>query len=159
MKHFFNYVEFIFLHFTQLSATRKAKSSHYQLPAAASEVIQALGLEGMSSEESEGEVGSKNRRYFVKMLPWRAPSLTAWLYQLDALPAPSGRGLSSRIYHKRNRVVGERLSKTRQPPPGMPSTFYCQSWLASRTTTSQVRLMISLQLICLPHIPLPRALA
>jgi hypothetical protein len=113
----------------------------------------------MSSEESEGEVGALHRRYHVKELPWRAPELTSWLHQVDLLPMGRKAGVSSQERDRRYRILGEKrlISTTRQPPTGLPSSFYREEWLGSRPQWMQTSLEISKTDCPLPLLPVSRS--
>ncbi|PVF91139.1 hypothetical protein CPB86DRAFT_854736 [Serendipita vermifera] len=133
-------------------SSRKQLLLRHQFPTAATSILEELGVEGMSSEESEGEIGSKNRRYFVKVLPWRSEALTTWLHQIDRLPAPR-RGKGTRQYTRRTRILNRPLpvSKNRTIPTGLPRAFYREEWIASASKSALARLEVSEE-----NIPIPR---
>ena len=47
--------------------------------------LEQLGPNGMSSNESNHEVGNRELIYFILTKPWRDKSVTAWLCVLDIL--------------------------------------------------------------------------
>lgn len=48
-------------------------------------LVDALGVQGMSSDESDHETGQGQATYFIKKVPWRAALLHTWLRELDSL--------------------------------------------------------------------------
>lgn len=138
----------------QLLNTRKRRLKGAHLSGDALEILMLLGEGGMSSEDSEGVPGCPDRRYFVKQLPWRAPSLTAWLHQIDSLPLIYARHYFSRTYQERARIPSQLLSTNCQPPSGLPVSFYCEEWLASRSEWVLAKLRIMGQRLLLPTISL-----
>jgi hypothetical protein len=132
----------ILIHFVQLFNSRKRKLKSIQASEDALGLLEMLGAEGMSSEESEGELRLPGRRYLIKSLPWRAPDLTAWLHEIDSLPAAYARPYSSRTYQQRTRVPSNLVSKKCRPPIGLPASFYRQEWLATRSEWVVAKLQI-----------------
>jgi hypothetical protein len=131
-----------------LSRCKKLKSL-----ALSEEVLAAiyqLGVNGMSSEQSEGEVGSQTRRYYIKTIPWRSSELTRWLHHLDSLPK-NLRSNSSRQYKQRNRLESPLFSESRTPPNRLPISFFCQAWL-TRAVDALSSLEISKE-VRLPELP------
>lgn len=106
----------------------------------------------MSDEESEGPPGAPDRRYFVKLLPWRAPSLTAWLHQIDSLPVAYARPYSNRTYRQRTRIPSQSVSEKCNPPINLPVTFYCKKWLTSQSEWVLTKLRIMKEEFLLPSI-------
>jgi hypothetical protein len=102
------------------------------LPHIALHNIHTLGVDGMSSEDSEGEVGGQNRQFNVKSLPWRNVELTKWLHALDLMSSETlqnGKSVPGRKWH-RDRCIGG-MPSVRAPPKGLPRDFYDTKWIAS----------------------------
>ncbi|KAH9913376.1 uncharacterized protein B0H18DRAFT_402892 [Fomitopsis serialis] len=49
------------------------------------ELIDALGVHGMSTDESDHAVGRGEPTYFIRSKAWRSPELQVWLRTLDSL--------------------------------------------------------------------------
>ncbi|KIM24779.1 hypothetical protein M408DRAFT_317077 [Serendipita vermifera MAFF 305830] len=64
----------------QLLGRRLALAKHHDLPDRSITLLENLDIDGMSSEESDGEIGTK-RVFKIKSLPWR--SGTKRLYHVD----------------------------------------------------------------------------
>lgn len=98
------------------------------------DLVEALDVEGVSSEESEGEIGGE-RTFKVKNLAWRSPELTTWLHRIDKLPTKNSLG---EVIHKRTaqrrRQTSDLVSESRPPVPSLKSNMYNQSWLQRRPT-------------------------
>jgi hypothetical protein len=112
-------------------------------PIDAKDAIQALGIDGMSSEDSEGEVGRSDRKFFIKQLPWRHLELTRWLHQLDTLPPPSAQPLGTRSYitRIRTRQKGNSFSLTRRPPKGLSQAYFDLDWLKNNMPSNSPGLL------------------
>ncbi|KAI6018425.1 hypothetical protein EDC04DRAFT_2523962, partial [Pisolithus marmoratus] len=89
-------------------------------------VVQQLGPAGMSSDESEHEVGHGERTYHITGKAWRSTTVTATLRVLDALH------LGMRYQQQWNATAGawphlrmpsSQLS-SRELPSGLPKNFY-----------------------------------
>jgi hypothetical protein len=106
----------------------------------------------MSSEQSEGEIGSQDRRYYIKAIPWRSPELTQWLHHLDSLPK-NPKSNNARQYKTRNRLESPFVSQSRIPPNGLPISFFCQAWLIELPIDARLSLTISEE-VRLPELPL-----
>lgn len=100
-----------------------------------------LGDRGMSSDESEGEIGTR-RPYHVKVLRWRSSILTAWLHAIDkhSLTNSAGHTLSRRGIC-RDRFLSFKYSN-RPPPTGLPAAFYDPDWLAKQDDRTRAKLRI-----------------
>jgi hypothetical protein len=135
----------------KLYISRKRRINSNNLSTVALETLEILGVEGMSSADSEGEMES-DQPYYVKLHPWRAPALTAWLHEIDTLPISSNNSYSSRVYKKRPRVLGQQISEVRDPPKGLPVSFYNQEWLLSRSEWAKESLDICQTSYVLPGV-------
>lgn len=93
-------------------------------------VIRALGVDGMSSDESEHEGGSP--RYRILQKPWRNPSITSWLRVFDAVHMNARLGLahgSQRGAMPRVRVASSLMGASRPVVPHLPRNAYSGLWL------------------------------
>jgi hypothetical protein len=114
--------------------------------------LELLGVDGMSSDESDHAAGQGEATYFVLNKVWRSPKVTEWLRVLDAL-------------HLRDRYAGEfhassgawphfrtpsDQSSQRPSVCDLPVNFYSPFWLSHRTpfqrkqlrTTGEVGLIL-----------------
>jgi hypothetical protein len=109
-------------------------------------------MEGMSSEDSEGELGTR-RTFRIKKLPWRSNELTLWLQRIDKLSLKNSHAevLARRVEHRR-RVSSDKTSNKRPPPYGLPVNFYNPTWLESRDSRYLKRLGIRSTKLPLPKI-------
>jgi hypothetical protein len=93
------------------------------------DLVNLLGHEGMSSDESESEGGSMCEEYRVKPLPWRRNVVK----ELDIIDA--GRGGESSHFGKQGSKPVKRVrgadapASTRAPVPGLPKPFYDEAWV------------------------------
>ncbi|KAI0740917.1 hypothetical protein C8Q76DRAFT_608378 [Earliella scabrosa] len=107
-------------------------------------ILQRLGPEGMSSDESEMENGRKVYKVFVKS--WRAPAITPWLSVIDAIASlertnaingMDGRGAQFRERRRSSQV------DDRSPPVGrLFLNAYSETWLQRLTQFTRSRLKI-----------------
>ncbi|KAG6849349.1 hypothetical protein H0H93_009215 [Arthromyces matolae] len=107
-------------------------------------LIQQLGVDGMSSDESDHEeaihnntVGSRRPRYEVILPPWRAVELSRWLHVFDSLYSVARRSLGpSRGDHPRIRHYNPaniRFSVTNSFVTHLPGCLYRAEWLTERS--------------------------
>lgn len=136
----------------QLLRRRVALIRHHGFPDDAAKALQHLDMEGMSSEDSEGELGTR-RTFRIKKLPWRSDELTLWLQRIDKLSLKNNHAevLARRVEHRR-RVASDKTSAKRSPPYGLPVNFYNPSWLESRDSRFLRRLGIHSTKLSLPKI-------
>src|ERR1700722_10465356 len=91
-----------------------------------------LGLDGMSSDESDHENGLPQYRILIK--PWRHPALTPWLHVFDALHHQSRfrpvdrttRGAQPHL-----RVVSSKQDGNHAAVSQLPVNAYNPTWLAN----------------------------
>ncbi|OCH84869.1 hypothetical protein OBBRIDRAFT_690169, partial [Obba rivulosa] len=98
------------------------------------QMLLRLGIDGMSSDESERE-GNKIH-YNVLLKPWRNPQVTTWLRLFDAAYHKSrinSVGSNTRGAFPHIRKVGQRLSTSRAVP-GLPRNTYHPDWLMKLTS-------------------------
>jgi hypothetical protein len=117
----------------------------HKFPAAASDILESLGVDGMSSEDSDGDIRGTQRVFHVKALPWRHQDLTRWLHYLDKFPRNPIGSIGMRSYSKltRQRVMDQNTLSARQPPRGLSEAFFDPSWLAAQPPFTHQRLNIS----------------
>ncbi|KJA13546.1 hypothetical protein HYPSUDRAFT_59840 [Hypholoma sublateritium FD-334 SS-4] len=108
-------------------------------------LLEKLGKEGMSSEESEVEEGSARAVYYVKKMPWRKTDATKHVRFIDK-QRDSANGMYAR---KGNQpvpriVAGDRGGLSRRPaPPGRPRTLYEEEWLKKQHPSNLTELQVS----------------
>ena len=107
-------------------------------------ILQRLGVQGMSSDESDHDVVAShpparrtNPRYLVRNPEWRAADLTYWLRTFDAGHMIERRSVEggSRGAFPRLRVYNaesSNISKKKTFVRGLPINAYDQQWLARR---------------------------
>lgn len=91
-----------------------------------------LGVDGMSSDESDHENGLSQYRILVK--PWRNPALAPWLRIFDALHRrsrfrPVARATKGAQPHLR--VVSSKQDTSRAAVPQLPRNAYSPTWHAN----------------------------
>ena len=99
------------------------------------EVLDALGPEGMSSDESDVDPATNQLRYTVVKPDWRHADLHNWLKILDQLHhrahvnswSMDKRGAFSHI-----RVGSQRVRKKVHAPPRLPINAYDPLWIEGR---------------------------
>jgi hypothetical protein len=116
-------------------------------------VLSLLGTDGMSSEESDGEIGGSKRKYSIKLLPWRATAITEWLHRIDCLPHVQRDCLSCSPRPRRCRVLSGLESRLRGPPSNIPISFYQKEWLNLQSPMVLKDLRITIEDFILPPIP------
>lgn len=130
-------------YFLQLFSHRVTVARALRLPVTVSHTIQALGVDGMSSEISELDTEGHKQRHNVHVLPWRNATLTNWLHKLDAASMdnlPNGKSLPGRKW-QRDRYFGDQVS-SRSPPQGLPEAFFEPMWLAEQRSIRLERLKV-----------------
>jgi hypothetical protein len=97
-------------------------------------MLERLGIEGMSSDESDRENGVMQYRILTPR--WRAPEVRIWLWVFDTMHlfdrhhrgTPSG----LRGAWPRRRLLGNRTGNSNTFVPGLPINAYSATWLDSR---------------------------
>lgn len=125
---------------------------HHTFPQDTIEVVEQLDIDGMSSEESEGEVGV-NRSYKIKRLPWRSHELGTWLKRVDAMPMKNMQNdvLSKRCNY-RQRIPSDKESQRRGPVNRLPTNMYNAEWIRDQGDRAVMRLGVIKELMLLPKI-------
>ncbi|KAI0728538.1 hypothetical protein BC629DRAFT_1295167 [Irpex lacteus] len=98
-------------------------------------MLQQLGTDGMSSDESDVENGV--RIFRIKKVPWRHPRLTFWLRAFDALHRKSRYGTVDprlRGAPPRERVDSGLISERLRVPSGLPENAYDEVFLRNLPT-------------------------
>ncbi|OBZ73045.1 hypothetical protein A0H81_07122 [Grifola frondosa] len=94
------------------------------------DILQTLGVDGISSDESDHENGVAQYRVLVK--PWRNPMLTPWLrtfdtaYRRDRL---NGGNQTTRGAQPHLRLASQKLDYSRPAVPRLPYNAYEVKWL------------------------------
>jgi hypothetical protein len=99
------------------------------------EVLDALGVDGMSSDESDMDPITNQRKYTVVKPDWRHPDLHSWLGIFDRFHhhghlnswSNDRRGAFAHI-----RAGSQKVHKASHPPPHLPINAYDQQWLEGR---------------------------
>jgi hypothetical protein len=126
---------------------------HHQFPDIATQVLDKLGKEGMSSEESDGECGTSDRIYRIKRLDWRSPELTEWLRRLDGMPTKNKNdAVLARMAFYRTRITSDLHSTSRPAVPRLPNGFYRAEWVRALGPTSLRDVSITKASVTLPRI-------
>ncbi|KAJ7074937.1 hypothetical protein B0H15DRAFT_792452, partial [Mycena belliarum] len=98
-------------------------------------MLEELGVDGMSSDESDVEDHGINVQYYIISPLWRARRLAGWLRVFDALynilRKNSSRASRAPGAFPRNRKVTSRKSKSRKFVAGLPINVYDSQWIDS----------------------------
>lgn len=122
-----------------------------QVPSSAIDILSQLGMEGMSTDESEGDVKQRRtRRFLIKKLPWRDPRLTEWLHQIDGLSDAPSKTTGNRSNKCTPRMPSALVSDSRPVPKMLPRSFYSLAWLSQHTRHEVVDQDVVLPMIALP---------
>jgi hypothetical protein len=125
---------------------------HHGLPSGVIDLVKMLGINGMSSESSDGDIGGNDRTYLVKRLPWRSDELTTWLHRIDALPRKNRVGVNLTHYTvSRKRELSD-LESVRPPRRRLPVNFYDREWMSQQDDRSRARLGINVHVFNLPKL-------
>ncbi|KAH9931480.1 uncharacterized protein B0H18DRAFT_872176 [Fomitopsis serialis] len=92
----------------------------------ARDLVDALGVHGMSSDESDHELGEGQATYFIKNVKWRSPALLVWLRELDSLHlwVRYRAGFSASEGNWPHFRVDGRRNSLRPPIRGLPKNCY-----------------------------------
>ncbi|PPQ80613.1 hypothetical protein CVT26_004183 [Gymnopilus dilepis] len=99
-------------------------------------VVDRLNIDGMSSDDTDGE------RYSVRILPWREPDMVAKMELLDRLRdqlTVYGNRRPGGLPHPRDRRVTQAESE-REAPATLPRNLYRQTWLMGLSQFQLMRL-------------------
>jgi hypothetical protein len=104
------------------------------------QMIEHLEIDGMSSEDSEGEVGT-HRTFKIKKLPWRSQELTTFLHRVDELPTKNAQnGILRRRTVHRFRLIKDIESVSRSPVERLCENLYNGEWLKGQDDRNRKRL-------------------
>jgi len=125
---------------------------HHGFPDEAAKTLRLLDIDGMSSEDSEGEPGTRHT-FRIKQLPWRSDELTVWLHRIDKMPLKNkGNEVLAHRMEQRRRVTSDKTSDACAPPHGLLTNFYKSKWLDQQDKRFVTRLGISRTKLVLPVI-------
>ena len=101
------------------------------------EVLDALGVDGMSSDESDIDPTTDQRKYTIVKPDWRHPDLHNWLGIVDQFHHYSH--LNSWSNDRRGAfphicVGSQKVHKEAHLPPHLPVNAYDHQWLEGRET-------------------------
>jgi hypothetical protein len=137
---------------SQLLGRRLALMRHHAFPQETIELVEQMDIDGMSSEESEGEVGI-DRTYKIKCLPWRSHELGTWLQRVDAMPT---KNMQNHVLYKRSnyrrRVSSDNESQRRGPVGCLPTNMYSADWIKNQAGRAVTRLGVIKEPMLLPKI-------
>ncbi|CAG8605338.1 15219_t:CDS:2 [Acaulospora colombiana] len=121
---------------------RVALMKYHDFPSDSITMVKSLGVDGVSSEESDGESESGSDRIFkIKRLSWRSPDLTTFLRRIDELPLKKrGKRPLYQRRLRRRRVVADINSEGRDAVPSLPSNLYRTEWLQSLNERARKKL-------------------
>lgn len=100
-------------------------------------ILDLLGPQGMSSDESLAMPNIDGRAYTYLHSDWRADEVGTWLEDLDTvyLFDRASEGDKRGAYpHMRRREQGRRMSTRSKPVKGLPVNAYREDWLRTRVS-------------------------
>jgi hypothetical protein len=102
-------------------------------------MLEKLGVEGMSSDESETE--DNQQEYHILVPTWRAPEIAPWLRIFDTIHhifriAGDPQALRGSFPHRR--ILTAKKSASQKFVPGLPQNGYDPSWLSRAQLTQYV---------------------
>jgi hypothetical protein len=125
----------------------------HKFPLETIRMIEDLGPAGMSSEESEGEIGTLDRKYKVKRLEWRSRELTTFLHQVDELPTSNSENeIRRQLAPSRERVQKDIDSVGRPAIPELNQNLYDADWLRRQDDRTRHELKVRESLFPIPVI-------
>ncbi|KAI9443031.1 hypothetical protein H4582DRAFT_1808977 [Lactarius indigo] len=98
-------------------------------------VLDVLGVDGMSSDESSFDPHTSQTTYTVVKPGWRHPDLHHWLKVFDELHhrnCANGCILDKRGMFTHIRAGSQKIRQTSRAPPNLPLNAYDPGWLKSR---------------------------
>lgn len=118
------------------------------------QMLKYLGVDGMSSDDSDHGVATGVPQYRIVRKPWRHPSLAPWLRVFDALHRHSRfrpvrrvtRGAQAHI-----RLLGNRVDASRAAVPQLCQNAYNPAWLESLNEFDREDLQIDAGLYDFTH--------
>ncbi|KAF8160483.1 hypothetical protein K438DRAFT_2071165 [Mycena galopus ATCC 62051] len=98
-------------------------------------MLEQLGVDGMSSDESDTEdIGAGTMQYQILAPQWRANHIAGWLRIFDSLHNILRRNGNSQAHlgsFPRRRKVGQRRSKSTKFVSGLPINVYDPRWITA----------------------------
>ena len=119
----------------QLFQRRRATAKLYSPLTKHIEVLDALGVDGMSSDESSFDPHTRQPTYTIVKPSWRHPDLHHWLKVFDQLHHRNhvnGWALDKRGAFTHIPTGSQKIRQTRHAPPNLPVNAYDPQWLESR---------------------------
>lgn len=95
-----------------------------------------LGVDGMSSDDSDRDEDGTVCSYIIRRVPWRSDELSDWLRQIDNVPTTTTLGRKGK--HRLPRLNTGTNTSTRKAPNGLPKSFYNDEWSAKLDTKPAV---------------------
>lgn len=117
-------------------------------------ILQRLGREGMSSDESDFSNGVKQFRILKKL--WREPKLTAWLRVFDSIAREKRINPvteTTRGAEPRQRFESGKYDNSSPPVGQLPWNAYSQTWYQNLTAYAQKRLQARKKTYDFSHTP------
>lgn len=127
----------------------------------AREAVDAVGVDGMSGEETDGEVSTREKQLIRVPVRWINPELTRLFHAMDTWKA----AVDDEGFKARGNRPFIRPSKSKEPATGtvrkgLPRNWYDDSWYRSQSDAKKVLLGAAAQrkipalvsLICFPPI-------
>ena len=99
------------------------------------DVLDALGVDGMSSDESSFDPDTNQQTYTIVKPSWRHPDLHHWLKVFDQLHHQNhvnSWSLDKRGTFTHIRAGSQKICQTIHAPPRLPANAYDPQWLESR---------------------------
>ncbi|KAH9030593.1 hypothetical protein EDB83DRAFT_2173849, partial [Lactarius deliciosus] len=103
------------------------------------EVMDALGADRISSDESSFDPHTSQTTYTVVKPSWRHPDIHHWLKVFDDLHHRNH--INAFVLNKRGmfthiRTSSQKVGQAQYAPPGLPVNAYDPNWLQSKTALS-----------------------
>jgi hypothetical protein len=103
------------------------------------EMLEDLGVDGMSSDEEE--IIDGRTQYLIVLPEWRNPRVTIWLRIFDGLCLYHRRrvgAVDARGRMPRTRIATTRLSTSKKFVAGLPENAYRRAWLEKQLDVRNV---------------------
>ncbi|KAJ7078370.1 hypothetical protein C8R43DRAFT_910409, partial [Mycena crocata] len=97
-------------------------------------MLEELGVDGMSSDESQKEDNARTPEYHILAPSWRARRVAPWLRMFDSLHhilRKEGEAAVSRGGWPRYRKITQKKSSSSKFVAGLPRNFYDSRWIES----------------------------
>ncbi|KAG8832303.1 hypothetical protein FRC17_001533 [Serendipita sp. 399] len=120
----------------KLYKSRLQTAKQYDMDPKIIDDIEQLGIGGMSSDESEGDEPDENRKFFIKVLPWRHPNVETWIHDVDQLISFGPEGLPRRSRGLRIRQLSP-IQSTRPCSNEIPLHLVDPKWISRQNVAAQ----------------------